>query len=66
MRNVAKREIEAHQVLSLAHGVSREESPRTARVSLRCWLDTDVGVGTGTSAIGRLAVEHADRARNQE
>jgi hypothetical protein len=41
------------------------ESPRTIRVHLRFWLDSDFQVGMEAPAVGVLAIEHMGRARSQ-
>ena len=51
--------------LSAVHVRGRAESPRTARVRLRFWLDSGFQVRMEAATIGALAIEHSGRAISQ-
>ena len=56
---------EASEGLSALRGRGRGESPRTACVRLRFWLDSNSQVGVEAPTIGALATEQLGRARSQ-
>jgi hypothetical protein len=56
---------EASQGLPTVRERERAESPRTARVHLRLWLDSGFYVGMEATTSGALAIEHIGRARSR-